>query len=54
MVASAVITERLAGNVDTLGLTVRHFHKTGTGADWIGPSKVVLDDGAHTFYRDIP
>ncbi|TBD04587.1 hypothetical protein ELH21_09365 [Rhizobium leguminosarum] len=54
VVATAVITERLAGNVDTLGLTVRHFHKTGTGADWVDSSKFVLDDGAHTFYRDIP
>ncbi|AIC31327.1 hypothetical protein IE4771_PE00101 (plasmid) [Rhizobium etli bv. mimosae str. IE4771] len=49
-----VITERLAGNVDTLGLTIRHLHKIDTGADWIDSSKVVLDGGAHTFYRDIP
>ncbi|UDF31014.1 UNVERIFIED_ORG: cell wall hydrolase [Roseateles sp. XES5] len=52
-IASAVIAERLAGSVDTFGLTVRHFHKTGTGTDWADPSKFVLNDDAHMFYRDI-
>lgn len=52
-IGQAVIAERLGGNVEELGLTVRHYHKTGTGADWAVSSKVVLKDGAHTFYRDI-
>lgn len=52
--AKQVITERLANPAAPAPLQgARHYHNHHVNPNWAVPSKIVLDDGKHIFYRDI-